>query len=108
MSKKYNKPELDYWYAYHDQWDKFLQDAEIGIFLLGCVGLDRGFAIPYEVIHSKLSQLNVTTRRGREYWHIKIKEIGGKFYLLAPSSGKHVEISRYALLINETAGVAAK
>lgn len=106
VSKKYDKGELDYWYAYHDHWDEFLRGAETGIFLLGCVGLNRGFAVPYEIIHNKLPELNLTARRGRQYWHVKIKERGGNFYILAPSTGKQLDLSPYTIMINESAPAA--
>ena len=36
-SKRYQKNDLDYWYAYHQQWDEFLGASHDGTFLLGCV-----------------------------------------------------------------------
>jgi hypothetical protein len=96
ISKRYEKKDLDYWYAYHDHWDEFLSDVSNGLFVLGCVDLDIAFAIPYSVIHSKLPALNTTERRGRNYWHIKIRrESDGKYYLLSPVSGVHSDLTDF-------------
>src|SRR5205823_4479559 len=69
ISKHYEKTD-DYWYAYHPDWDKFLEDAKRGYFVLGCVDLTTAFVIPREWIHAKLDQLYVSRGRYSPYWHI--------------------------------------
>ena len=63
-----------YWYAYHPEWDKFLGEGNSGFYVLGCVGKDEAYAIPYSWIHSKLDSLYTTVREEKMYWHIHLGE----------------------------------
>ncbi len=63
-----------YWYAYHPEWDKFLGEGNMGFYVLGCVGKDEAYAIPYSWIHSKLDTLYTTVRGEKMYWHIHLDE----------------------------------
>jgi hypothetical protein len=68
ISKHYEKG--DYWYAYHPGWDTFLSEGTKGLFVLGCVGRDEAFVVPFDWIHSRLGLLYVTERDDDRYWHI--------------------------------------
>ena len=72
LSKRY--PNGGYWYAYHPQWDKFLSEGEKGFYVLGCVGREEAYALPFEWIHSKLDALYTTERGDKKYWHIYLEE----------------------------------
>jgi hypothetical protein len=71
ISKEYEKGG-DFWYGYHPDWDKFLQEGPIGLFVLGCVGRTEAFAIPFDWIHSRLDRLNITAREGGSHYHIQL------------------------------------
>jgi len=68
ISKEYEGG--DYWYAYHPAWDAFLSEAATGFFVLGCVGRDEAFAIPFGWIHCRLNSFYTTERDDNRYWHI--------------------------------------
>jgi hypothetical protein len=70
VSKKYS--DGHYWYAYHTEWDKFLSQGATGLFVLGCVGSDEAFAIPYEWMHSKLDTLNVSENKITKRKHYQV------------------------------------
>lgn len=104
ISKQYEKNDLNYWYAYHAAWDDFLSKTEKGFFALGCVDLSIAFVVPYQLIHDRLPELNTTIKNGKPYWHIKIlKKQDEKYYLLCPVSGKHLDLTDFALsLVSKT------
>jgi len=72
LSKRY--PDGGYWYAYHSKWDKFLSEGGKGFYVLGCVGRDEAYALPFEWIHSKLDSLYTTERGNSKYWHVYLEE----------------------------------
>jgi hypothetical protein len=71
VSKKYESGNY-YWYAYRPDWDTFLAEAAQGFYVLGCVGTDYAFAIPFDWIHSRLKYLHTTERDGGGHWHIYV------------------------------------
>jgi hypothetical protein len=82
-----------YWYAYHPDWDKFLAEASHGFYVLGCVGLDYAFAIPFDWIHSRLKYLHLTERDDGGHWHIFLYPDDGNlmFRLQKPGRNESVE-----------------
>lgn len=98
ISKLYTKPgSYRYWYAYHPQWDQFLNEGTEGRLAIGCMDLDVAFALPWSVINGLLEFLNTTTEKGGEtYWHLHLKEVGpGAYSLNLP--GKPGELPLRAL-----------
>jgi hypothetical protein len=90
ISKRYEKRgATPYWYAYHPVWDAFLGEGESGYFVLGCMDLDRAFALPVTTLRQQLPHLNTTVKSdGATYWHIKIIERNSaKFALQLPKMG---------------------
>jgi hypothetical protein len=72
VSKPYGTTNPGYWYAYHPQWDEFLNEGEEAFFLLACVDSDEAFALPYKWITTQKQFLNMTDRGDRSYWHIHL------------------------------------
>ncbi len=72
ISKRYSSG--GYWYGYHEKWDKFLSEGTKGFLVLGCVGRNEAYAIPFDWIHSKLDELHTTERDDAKYWHIYLEE----------------------------------
>lgn len=96
ISKKYERKAFDYWYAYHPHWDEFLSKTEKSYFVLGCVDIDIAFAIPHQIIKTKLPELNTTTKNGKTYWHIQIpKTPENQYYLNCQKTGEHVDLSPF-------------
>lgn len=85
MSKRYiGRNQAPYWYAYHPQWDAFLDEANRGFFVLGCMDRDVAFAIPHFVMQPLLQKLNTTTKPAGMYWHVHLSEQGGSLALIVP------------------------
>jgi hypothetical protein len=98
VSKRYTKKgTTPYWYAYHQAWDEFLAEGEVGLFVLGCLGLAEAYAIPIDVMRQHLSQLNTTvTPEGKRYWHVKLLEPRpGKYALQLPNVGSRLSLDGY-------------
>ena len=98
ISKRYDGYE-NYWYAYHPQWDDFLDEANVGYFILGCLNKEVAYVLPHAEITRHLSDLNTTTKSdGKTYWHVKLKddERSG-MELILPGDNSRKPISRFAL-----------
>lgn len=97
ISKRYEgKGQNPYWYAYHPQWDDFLEGVDRAYFVLGCMDLERAFAIPRDVIRSILPKLHRSIRDAGEYWHIHLVEKNGDIELLIPNQTSDLPLEQYA------------
>jgi hypothetical protein len=100
ISKRYEgKSQNPYWYAYHPQWDEFLENAERAFFVLGCMDLDRAFAIPRDVIRSILPRLHQSVRESGAYWHIHLVERAGNIEILLPNSPTGLSLKEFGFPI---------
>jgi len=99
ISKRYNKGAAAYWYAYHPDWDVFLQAGETGYLSLGCVDMEVSFVIPLAVIQDHLPELNTTNKADViQYWHLKIFEHDpGVFTLQLPKAGKQLSLKEFTV-----------
>lgn len=97
ISKRYDGSD-SYWYAYHPSWDKFLSDAKIGYYTLGCIDKRSAFVIPVKWIKDRLPELHVTEKEnGDMHWHIFLSEKDGKLFFKAYKSGKLYDISEFKI-----------
>ena len=102
ISKRYEgKSQNPYWYAYHPQWDDFLGAAESAYFVLGCMDLDRAFAMPRDVIRSVLPKLHQSIRDSGNYWHIHLIEKNGGIELLIPNSSGGLTLEQFGVPISK-------
>lgn len=100
ISKRYFGKNFLYWYAYHPAWQEFLAKSDKGFFALGGMDLNVAFAIPLDVIQHKLTELNTTTKNGKTYWHIQIKQTEkGTFQLQCQKTGNHMDLTPYTVNI---------
>jgi hypothetical protein len=100
ISKRYEgKNQNPYWYAYHPQWDDFLSEAERAYFILGCMDLERAFAIPQDAIRSILPKLHQSVRDAGNYWHIHLGERNEGMEILIPNSPKGLLLEQFAISI---------
>jgi hypothetical protein len=100
ISKRY--PKLyRYWYAFHPEWNEFLQAGRDSYFVLGCMDLDVAFAIPLKVITAHLSALNTTTTGKKTYWHIHIVETEDGYAMLLPHSGSQLSLNEFKVSIGQ-------
>ncbi len=101
MSKRYTgKNQAPYWYAYHPQWDTFLEEAERGFFVLGCMDMETAFAVPHATMKPLLPSLHTTTnKRGTTYWHIHLIEHGAGLAISVPRSTA-LDLSQFQIAIS--------
>ena len=98
VSKRYG--ESGYWYAYHLPWDEFLSEGQAGLYVLGCVGLNEAFAIPYEWIHARVESLNFTEREDGKHWHILLYPTDDGQLVLRLKNGKNESLDGFKLVLN--------
>lgn len=97
ISKRYEREGQRYWYAYHPKWDDFLKDADDSYLILGCVDMERAFAIPRDELLPNLSFLNMTEKpEGKSYWHLSIAEPeDGSYQLVLPKKNSSFDLNAY-------------
>lgn len=96
VSKHYSRGA--YWYGYHQQWDKFLSEGTNGFFVLGCIGRDEAYALPFDWIHSKLHELHTTERDGTKYWHVHLEEApSGDLVMPTFTEGQRVSVMPFRI-----------
>jgi hypothetical protein len=100
VSKRYG--ESGYWYAYHLPWDEFLSEGHPGLYVLGCVGRNEAFAIPYEWIHARVDSLNFTEREDGKHWHILLYPTDDGQLVLRFKSGKNESLDGFKLVLSQT------
>ena len=103
ISKLYENTN-QYWYAYHPTWDRFLEDAERGYLLLGCIGKDYAIALPHKTITELRARLNTTERAdGTRYWHLHLAEDErGDPFLRLKGAGQTVSVAAHRLHLGAT------
>ena len=102
ISKEYEKGG-DFWYGYHPDWDRFLKEGSVGLFVLGCVGRDEAFAIPFEWIHNRLNRLNITEREGGSHYHIQLFPNTRGDLALRLNNGQNENIDQFAVRLEKVA-----
>jgi hypothetical protein len=102
ISKRYIKrSSYPYWYAYHPQWDDFLQEGQAGYLVLGCMDLEVAFAIPQTAIVNLLGELNTTETVRGMYWHLHVVEgPGGNYELLVPRRPQNFDLKAYEISLS--------
>jgi len=99
ISKRYPK-SVRYWYAYHPEWNEFLQEGKDSYFVLGCMDLDVAFAIPLNVMAANLDGLNTTTTSKKTYWHFHVVEAENSGYaVLLPHYGKQLPLDEFRIAV---------
>lgn len=94
VSKQHDRSRPYYWYAYHQHQRSFLAEAKNGYMIFGMVNSQRGFAIPYADIEKFRDQMNSTVKDGREYRHVHIYGINGKYFMRL-RNGVDVDLESY-------------
>jgi len=95
ISKRYERLENFYWYAYHEVQRQFLKEANTGFMVFGMSDLDTVFAVPYARLEELREKLNSTIREdGREYKHIFIY-LDGEKYTMRLKAGEEIDMSIY-------------
>jgi hypothetical protein len=95
ISKRYEEPKNPYWFGYDHKWRDFVKASEQGFFVLGCMDLKLAFAIPADVMETKLPELNTTDNERGMWWHIVIRELKGQCIMVCAKTGHHLDLTPY-------------
>ncbi len=95
ISKRYEREYQPYWYAFHPAWLEFLEEGAEGFLILGCMDRGEGYAIPRDLIKSKLDSLNKTDKDGRFYWHIALQIDGVDLFLNMTRTGERLTLASF-------------
>lgn len=91
LSKRYERKNADYWYAFHPEWDEFLAGGERRFAVFACMDRRVAFAIPLEILRASLKALNTSDRDdGRHYWHVVLTETDSGDVVLVLAKTKSV------------------
>jgi hypothetical protein len=99
VSKRYDRSESFYWYAYHEEPQRtFLKAAKAGYMLFGMVDADVCLAVPVEFLDKHWDDLYQTVRQtGKSYKHIQIYDDGGKLSMRIGNTGVNVDMTPYVI-----------
>jgi hypothetical protein len=93
ISKRYERTEIFYWYAYHEVQRQFLSESIDGFMIFGMSDLDVVFALPYLKLEELRDKLNSTIREDKlEYKHIFIY-VDGEKYTMRLKAGEEIDLS---------------
>jgi len=97
ISKRYPQSNGEpYWYGYQGSWRDFISQGEVGYFVLGGMDLDIAFAIPAEIMESKLDDLGTTVRPKAMWWHIVLREDdNGEYSMRCSRTGNHMDLEPF-------------
>jgi hypothetical protein len=83
--------------------NKFLSEATQGLYVLGCIGRDEAYALPYQWIHSRVKYLNVTEREGKSHWHILLYPTSsGGLVALRLNNGQNESLDNFKLALSHS------
>jgi hypothetical protein len=105
ISKEYASG--NFWYAYHPDWDEFLSEGSVGLFVLGCVGRSEAFAVPFDWIHKRIGFLNVTEREGGSHFHIHLHPNATGELSLRLNNGENEPIQQFRIQLPAAPRAAA-
>ena len=78
FSSRYEgKGKRKYWYGFHEIWNRWLDEAQTGYVLLGCLDARRCFALPLAFVRKQLPSLRSTGSGRDRYWHLDVVDIDG-------------------------------
>ena len=101
VSKQYE--DGGFWYAYHSDWDEFLSNADEGFYVLGCIGRDEAYALPFEFIHSRLGALSVTAEaEGKSHWHTFLSRSDSGHLVFWMPNGQSTEVDRFKMKLEQS------
>lgn len=98
ISKRYNSTSNPYWYAFHPQWKSFLEEADEGYFMLGCMDRNDAFAIPIGELEGLLPKLNQTVRETGAYWHVHLVDQSGQVAINIPNESELFDLTKFGFM----------
>lgn len=88
-----------YWFAFHPSQKEYLDEGSTAYVILGCGSVENTFLIPYSTFEPWLKNFWISGEDKRMYWHVVVREIDRKFYILLPKpeKGKKTDITKYRI-----------
>jgi hypothetical protein len=105
VSKLY--PARNFWYGYQQYKDDFLASAQRGLYVLGCVGRNEAFALPFDWITKRREVLNKTTRAGSVNYHINVRPNSTGDLFLHLNNGQLEPLRRFAISLSARSASAS-
>ena len=99
VSKLYENRNF-YWYAYHPRQRNFLEEVDEGYFVLGCLGIDKAFAIPVKTMNEFSIDMATTSPKGddaKKYCHVFIKNEKDRYFIWVSTTQTEFNISEYEI-----------
>ncbi len=96
-----------FWYAHHPPWETFLSKGTTGLLVLGRIGRDEAYAIPYAWIHAKLGYLYITERKDTKYWHLVLQPDSDQRLLLRLKNGESESLEAFRFPFSSPAAASA-
>jgi uncharacterized protein with ParB-like and HNH nuclease domain len=98
VSKEYPREgEIEYWFGLQTAQRKFLMGAPVQYVAHGCGSPSKVMVIPLKQYEPLIENMLTTGEGDRRYWHVKIYEREGRFYLGQPLTGGRIEITEHFL-----------
>jgi hypothetical protein len=98
VSKFYDRPIYQFWFAFHPHQAEFLQKSEESYVIFGCGSSEQMLIIPYADFRDWLDEakLNTTERTEGIYFHIQIAFDDEKFLLIRKRGIAPIDITQYS------------
>lgn len=99
VSKLYENRNF-YWYAYHPRQRNFLEEVDEGYFVLGCLGIDKAFAIPVKTMNEFSIDMATTSPKGddaKKYCHVFIKDEKDRYFIWVSTTQTEFNLSEYEI-----------
>ncbi len=75
------KNSIQYWFGYHRSQHEFIEGAEESFIAFGCGSPNELILMPSNELSQQLDHMHVTDSGSRYYWHVRILEKDGEFFL---------------------------
>ena len=97
LSKKYERKDQTYWYAYSESMRNFLKSAKASFMVFGMLDKNFAFAVPYKLFEDYKNKMNTTPAKNNksEYWHVSFREENNQINLILPKSGELISLEEF-------------
>ena len=86
-----------YWYAFHPHQREKLEAAKLGYVAYGCGSERTVLLIPFKEFRRWLEGMWITKLDDRFYWHVSVRQDGGKLVLKRKKGFERIDLSKYLI-----------
>jgi hypothetical protein len=90
-----------FWFAFHPHQQEFLAQTQDSFVAFGCGAAATVLLIPFEEFAPWLTEMNITEREDRFYWHVHIFQDGERFLLARQKGAERIDLARFLLPAGE-------